>query len=66
MVSNPSVPMLYALPKTHKPGKKMRPIISSCNSPTSNLSKWVGKEIQKLDFKREFEIKNTEEVVNKL
>ena len=66
VVSNPSVPMLYALPKTHKPGKKMRPIISSCNSPTSKLSKWIANELQKLDFKREFEVKNTEEVVNKL
>lgn len=28
LVSNPTLPKLYALPKTHKPGNKMRPIVS--------------------------------------
>lgn len=38
-VSNPTIPRLYCLPKTHKPGNKMRPIVSSINSPTYLLSK---------------------------
>ncbi len=32
-VSNPKIPTLYCLPKTHKPGNKMRPIASNIRAP---------------------------------
>ena len=35
------IPIFYLLPKIHKPGVPGRPIISGCNSPTSNLSKYI-------------------------
>lgn len=40
---NPSVPKLYCLPKTHKDttNLKMRPIVSNCNAPSENISKWL-------------------------
>lgn len=66
VVSNPEIPLMYALPKTHKPGKKMRLIVSCCNSPTMKLSKWITSELQNLSFQKEFEVKNTEEAVEKL
>ena len=31
----------YMLPKIHKPGVTGRPIISGCNSPTANLSRYI-------------------------
>jgi hypothetical protein len=38
IVSNPFVPTLYGLPKIHKDGKKMRPIVSCCNSQVNSLN----------------------------
>ena len=35
------VPLLYGLPKVHKPGTPLRPIVSFVNSPTYALSKLV-------------------------
>lgn len=40
-VPNPKLPRLYGLPKIHKVGKKMRPIVSNIDAPTYKLSKWV-------------------------
>ena len=37
---NPSLPYVYGLPKTHKQGILLRPIISNVNSPNYKLSKW--------------------------
>ena len=34
-------PVFYLLPKIHKQGTRGRPIISGCNSPTENLSKYL-------------------------
>jgi len=38
---NPSIPYFYGLPKTHKQGVPLRPIISSCNSVTRPLDSWL-------------------------
>ena len=34
-------PRLYGLPKVHKSGAPLRPILSMCNSPQYALSKWL-------------------------
>jgi hypothetical protein len=47
-VSNPKVPRLYGLPKTHKPGNKMRPIVSNNDAPTEKIAKWINQEFEKL------------------
>ena len=39
--SVPQPPKLYGLPKLHKPGFPMRPIVSFCGSPTYQLSKYL-------------------------
>jgi len=33
-VQNPELPKLYELPKIHKPGNSMRPIVSNIRAPT--------------------------------
>ena len=39
---NPTrTPIFYGLPKTHKPGIPLRPIISGFDSPTDNLAKYI-------------------------
>ena len=41
LVPNPVPPRLYGLPKIHKPGSSMRPVISFISSPTDNLAKYL-------------------------
>lgn len=65
-ISNPRIPRLYALPKIHKEGNKMRPIVSNINSPLENISKWLVDEFNKIPRLHSFEIKNSFELVRKL
>jgi uncharacterized protein YoxC len=65
-VSNPQVPMLYGLPKIHKPGNKMRPILSNVNAPTSKLAKWVVKEVNELPPIQSLSVKNSFDFVEKI
>ena len=37
----PSFPYFYGVPKLHKQGVPLRPIVATCNSPQSKLSKWL-------------------------
>ena len=39
-------PLLYGLPKTHKPGIPLRPILSMINSPQHPLAKWCTELLQ--------------------
>jgi hypothetical protein len=39
MVSNPKVPRIYGAPKTHKPGKKLRPITLNKDAPSEIVAK---------------------------
>lgn len=47
-VHNPKLPFLYGLPKIHKIGNKMRPVLSSFMSPFYKLAKWVTKEFNEI------------------
>ena len=49
--SVPQPPKLYGLPKLHKPGIPMRPIVSFCGSPTYQLSKYLTTILQPLTDK---------------
>lgn len=46
IIYNASCPKLYCLPKVHKPNIPLRPIVSSINSVTYNLSKFLSKILQ--------------------
>ena len=39
--SSGTIPAIYGLPKIHKEGFPLRPIVSFCSSPTYNLSKFL-------------------------
>ena len=36
-VTNPVVPSFYCMPKTHKEGNKIRPVVSNINSPAAKI-----------------------------
>ncbi|GJQ79488.1 hypothetical protein Trydic_g16341 [Trypoxylus dichotomus] len=38
-------PRLYGLSKIHKPNNPLRPIVSTCRSPTYELAKYVAKQL---------------------
>jgi hypothetical protein len=48
MTYNSVAPKVYGLPKIHKPELKLRPIVSSINSPTYDLSKFLVPILQPL------------------
>lgn len=65
-VTNPKVSKLYALPKIHKPGNKMRPIASNISTPTENMAKWLLKELETIPPIEGCSIINSKELVDKL
>lgn len=65
-VPNPKVARLYGLPKTHKPGEKMRPISDNVNTPTYKIAKTIVNEFNKLQQPEGLYVKNTIEFVNKI
>jgi len=65
-VSNPHVPMMYGLPKVHKPGEKMRKIVSFINSPFEKICKWLVVALKDYGDFEGFAVKNTTELVEKI
>lgn len=65
-VSNPKVPVMYGLPKIHKTGDKMRPIVSNIKTPTSKIAKWIVGRFNSLNYPRGLCVKNSIELVEKL
>ncbi|XP_036317494.1 uncharacterized protein LOC118732468, partial [Rhagoletis pomonella] len=64
---NPSVPPLIALPKTHKPGTPMRPIINYKSAPGYRLSKHLKTVLKdSLDLRNKYTITNTTELIEKM
>ena len=64
-VSNPSVPKLYCLPKIHKEGQQVRPIVSGNDSPTENISSYLVKEFSQLHYPS-YSVKNTFNLLEKI
>lgn len=64
---NPIPPRLYGLPKVHKEGIPVRPIVSFISSPTYKLAKYLNRWFQwSTDFQSEFSIKNSNELIGKI
>jgi len=60
----PQPPKLYGLPKLHKPGIPMRPIVSFCWSPTYQLSKYLTTILQPLTDKSRRKLQSTENFID--
>ena len=61
---NTSTPLFYGLPKIHKPGCPLRPIVSGCDGPTDHLSPYVTHFIQPLASNFPSHIKDTKHFLN--
>ena len=57
--SNATAPRLYGLPKIHKPGIPLRPIVSFVGSPTYNLSKFLANILSPLIGNTEQHVQNS-------
>jgi hypothetical protein len=64
--SNPKTPRIYGLPKIHKPGNKLRPIISNIDAPTEHFSKWLTNKLKDFPDPPGLFVKNTQEFVEKV
>ncbi|XP_044753724.1 uncharacterized protein LOC123313085 [Coccinella septempunctata] len=65
--SVPVTPLLYSLPKIHKPGIPVRPIVSFVGTPAHGLSSFLCDVFQRhLDNRSEFSIKNSSELVHQI
>ena len=62
--SVPQPPKLYGLPKLHKPGIPMRPIVSFCGSPTYQLSRHLTTILQPLTDKSRRKLQSTENFID--
>ena len=63
---NPKLPTLKGLPKIHKEGKKMRPIINNIGSVTYKLAKWLVTQFQSFDKFETHNIRNSLDLVEKI
>lgn len=64
-VPNEEVPLMYGLCKQHKPGEKMRKIVSNIKSPLVKIARWLVKELKQYGKFESFSVENTMEFVNR-
>jgi hypothetical protein len=64
--SNPKVPRIYGAPKTHKPGKKLRPITSNIDAPSEMVAKRLAYQFKQLPGPSVFYVENTQDGIRKL
>ena len=63
---NAATPRFYLLPKIHKEGNPGRPVVSSVNSHTSNISKFVDHHIQPFAKVLRSYVKDTTDILTKI
>ena len=61
---NTRTPLFYGLPKIHKPGCPLCPIVSGCDGPTDHLSACVTFFIQSLASNLSSHVKDTKHFLN--
>jgi hypothetical protein len=66
VVPNPVIPSFSCLPKTHKPGNKIRPVVSNVNTPTSKICELLVKKFRGFERPESRSVKNSLELVQRL
>jgi hypothetical protein len=65
--SGSCIPKLYGLPKTHKDGMPLRPILSMVNTPTHRLAQWLAQLLQPVrDAVSSFNVQDSFDFVNRV
>lgn len=65
-IHNALPPKIYGLPKIHKEGTPLRPIVSSINSPAYFLSKFLGEILKQWTVNSTFNVKNSSDFIEKV
>jgi hypothetical protein len=65
-VTNPQMPRMYALPKIHMPGGKMRPTLSNISAVHEKMVKWLVPEFESIRPPEGLYVENTFEFVEKI
>ncbi|XP_056876071.1 uncharacterized protein LOC130517890 [Takifugu flavidus] len=60
-----TIPCIYGLPKIHKPGTPLKPIVSSINSVTYNISKYLASILSPMVGNTPHHIKNSQDFAEK-
>ncbi|KAK5647890.1 hypothetical protein RI129_002782 [Pyrocoelia pectoralis] len=64
---NPVCPLLYGLPKIHKPDIPIRPVVCFTDTPVSKITAWLNSILkQHITFARNFSIKNSLNLTSKI
>lgn len=66
VLANPTIPSFSCLPKTHKPGNKIIPVVSNVNAPTSRVCSWLVKRFRSFEEPFSYSIKNSREIAERL
>ncbi|KAK5645193.1 hypothetical protein RI129_006493 [Pyrocoelia pectoralis] len=67
LVMNPRPPLLYGLPKIHKPNVPIRPVVSFLNTPASKLTSWLNNLLKThITLSPNLAIKNSLDLTTKL
>lgn len=66
VVSNPRMPRMSGLPKIHKPGVQIRPVVTTIDSPTSKIAHWLVKKFRTYTKFQSCSVKNSIELVTSL
>ena len=67
LISNPRIQLLHGLPKVHKPGIPIRPVVSFVHSPTYRLAKFLDTWFRHVsEINSFFAIRNSKDLVGKL
>ncbi|BHF79237.1 hypothetical protein SprV_0602235700 [Sparganum proliferum] len=64
--SDAAMARFYGLPKVHKPGVPLRPIVSLRGTPTFGLSKWLYQRLCFLTKDSEWTVKSAEEFLSRI
>lgn len=63
---NPRIPRIYGLPKIHKIGHPLRPIVSNIGSPTQRIAKWLVDRFNEMMPPEGFSVKNNLEFIDEV
>lgn len=66
IISNPTIPSFSCLPKIHKEGNKIRPVVSDIYSPSSKISRWLVRKFKLYEKPESFSVKNSFELTREI
>jgi hypothetical protein len=66
LVKNPRIPRISGLPKIHKIGSHIRPVVTNIDAPASRIAKYLVKKFRTYKRPQHYEVKNFKDLVSKL